>query len=1332
MIKTRLFFTGLLGFWSLLLTAQVLPYPILFCTQIPNPQGFASSMETFGNQHASMSAAPRGGDLYIRYTDGTLKNLTATAGFGQTGQQGANSIAVRDPHVHWSGTKALFSMAVGAPTQQYQWLEFKWKLYEITGLGLNETPVITLVPNQPTGYNNIQPIYGTDERIIFSSDRPRGGWAHLYPQHDEYESSDIVTGLWKIDPTACDPNEALEMLTHSPSGDFTPIIDHWGRVIFTRWDHLQRDQQADADIMDNAGYGTFNYQTEAANAPKTNILPDIEVFPEPRSSRTDLLSLPAWANTNGQTINMFNPWMMNENGTDLEILNHLGRHEMDTYIDRNFTNDDNLDYYGSYLAPDDSPIRAMFHIQESPGTPGLYFGTEAGEFGSHASGMIVSVNAPPGTHPEDVEFTYITHPDTRSPDGTPSPNHTGLYRDPLPISNGQVVVMHTSETDYDENIGSSSNPLSRYDYRLRLLVPAGNYFKADTINNLTGAGISKTVTWWTPDLLATYSGKLWETYPVEVRARAIPDTTTLNEETLPAIEQALFDSANVNLADFRKFLRRNNLSMLVTRDVTSRDDADHQQPFNLKVFGSAHQTVDPDSPTPIYEVKYLQYIQGDQIRGKGGIANPQPGRRVLSRFLHDSLPMIYNQPTTGAQGSANIFPDGSVAALVPANRAVAWQLTDVNNKGIVRERLWLSAVPGEIRVCSSCHGESTLNQANLTSPQNPPQALTSLLNRIKVFDRDADGFTDINDAFPTDPTRHLAEPLSEEFVAGLVGWLNQNPDNDAVFWAEKTAVPCYVKSAMVNNRKSGAIGKVDKLRRFVHLQDMDDVKLSFDVAYARYNATKFDRLRVIVVGCDGSTEVVYDKSGSALATAPDQTALFQPLNCDQWRNECINLSAYAGKTVELVFENINGFGNRLFLDNVHVLENDTGVPLPLFSGEENPCTNATEIYSFDAPPPPGLLIFWEISGGTILSGQGTAAVTVKWGLASGEGKISVRLGQTCLATSTQNFEIQPGITASIAADPANGLPICSSGNVNLSTPTGSNLVFQWYKNDVIQPGATAPNFVAATAGNYKVVVENTVSTCAADATFSVLENYACNPNFCTSSGGTASEWIQSFAAAGISNVSGNDGGYGNFLDVSPLVLPKGTLLTYNLSPGFAAAALAERWRIWVDYNKDGDFADAGELLFSIAGTGNLTKNYTIPNTRPSGVTRMRVSMKRGAYPANCGNFTQGEVEDYVVIIGSATPASPPPTASKSVGSGAKSNDEFTIFPNPADRLVTLAFSENGESGDIQIFDALGRNILILRREAGENQLTFDVSRWPPGLYFAKIGEMMVGRFAVQR
>src|SRR5437763_2432945 len=270
--------------------------------------------------------------------------------------QGAASIAVREPSVHWSGTKALFSMVIGAPTQQYVWETYHWQIYEITGLGANETPVIRKIANQPASYNNVSPFYGTDDRILFTSDRPRSGERHLYPQLDEYEEAPTVTGLWSLDPATGD----LRMLDHAPSGLFTPSIDSFGRVIFTRWDHLQRDQQADADAMGGSTYGTFDYADESAGAAR--LAQRMEVFPEPRSARTDLL---AGTNLTGNSINHFFPWEINEDGTSEETLDHVGRHELHGYFDRSMTDAGLVEFNrGGNI------VNNLFQLREDPARPG--------------------------------------------------------------------------------------------------------------------------------------------------------------------------------------------------------------------------------------------------------------------------------------------------------------------------------------------------------------------------------------------------------------------------------------------------------------------------------------------------------------------------------------------------------------------------------------------------------------------------------------------------------------------------------------------------------------------------------------------------------------------------------------------------------------------------------------------------------------------------------------------------------------------------------------------------------------------------------------------------
>ena len=318
--------------------------PILFVTQVPAAQGFGSVVETFNNHVPTMTSCPRGGALWIRYPGGTLKNLTKAAGLGEEGLQGAGAIAVREPCVHWGGTKAIFSMVVGAPTAQYQTTTFRWQLYEIAGLGVGATPVVTKVSNQPA-YNNVSPCYASDGRILFTSDRPRDGQAHLHPQLDEYESAPVVTGIWRLDPAT----GAVALLQHAPSGSFSVGVDSAGRVVFTRWDHLLRDQQADAERKGGYAYGTYDWSDESASS--VALATASEVFPSPRKSWIDFVNqtpgyagdLAGWRpNLVGIAFNLFQPWTMNQDGTDEETINHIGRHELGGYIDRAFDDDANL------------------------------------------------------------------------------------------------------------------------------------------------------------------------------------------------------------------------------------------------------------------------------------------------------------------------------------------------------------------------------------------------------------------------------------------------------------------------------------------------------------------------------------------------------------------------------------------------------------------------------------------------------------------------------------------------------------------------------------------------------------------------------------------------------------------------------------------------------------------------------------------------------------------------------------------------------------------------------------------------------------------------------
>ncbi len=700
--------------------AAPLPYPILFVTQVPIPADFTTIGSVFGNHLPDVDSAGRGGDLWILYPSGQLRNLTKEAGFGVEGFQGAGAIAVREPAVDWTGTKALFSMVVGATTERYEYVTTWWQIYEVTGLAAGETAQVRKLPGQPAEANNVSPIYGTDGRVIFTSDRPRSGERHHYPQLDEYEEVPTNTGLWSLDPASGD----LRLLDHAPSGAFRPLVDSFGRVVYTRWDHLERDQQADADALEGDTYGTFDYADESAGAAR---LPRREeVFPEPRRVREDLL---AGTPLEGHSFNHFFPWQINEDGSELETLNHLGRHELHEYFNRSRHDDDNLEELIGYTVErvNPNPLENLLQIAEDPRAPGRYLGIDAPEFETHASGRIVALAAPPERAADAIAVEYLTHPATRetTPEGeSAAAGHSGHYRSPLPLADGTLVAVHAAATREDRNEGTRQRPRSRYAFRLKRLEKAGAYWTAGA--PLT-PGIRETISYWDPDELVEHSGELWELDPVAVRPRAKPAT---RGAPLPAPEAAVFAREGVDPEAFRAYMRARGLGLVVTRNVTTRDALDRQQPFNLRVAGGG--TASRGSAGREYAVSHLQLFQGDQVRGLGGIADPRRGRRVLARVLHDDAAAAANRLAGGAAENVAVAPDGSVAAFVPAHRAVTWQLTDPAGEAVVRERYWLTVQTGEVRVCPSCHGPSSKDQEGRPAATNEPEALARLLRAWKA------------------------------------------------------------------------------------------------------------------------------------------------------------------------------------------------------------------------------------------------------------------------------------------------------------------------------------------------------------------------------------------------------------------------------------------------------------------------------------------------------------------------------------------------------------------------------------------------------------------------
>jgi hypothetical protein len=528
--------------------------PVLFITATPSSanygqnKDFSHFVSLVSNHRADARRAPRGGDLYIRYDDGTLRNLTAEAGYGTTPGQ---EICVREANVHWSGQKAVFSMVVGGTGTNPPVVFFQ--LYEATGILQGQTVSITKVPGQPTNKNNLQPVYTTDGSIIFVTDLPATKKVSHYPPRDEYESSFVNSGLWKL---TADGSE-LVVIDHCPSGDFTPIIDSFGRVIFTRWDHLKRDQQHDLWIdqqfdwnettqsFDATPVGSrsrgraFTYASEDDDAVWWPAQYGDEFFPEngrlhpgKNVPGANPLAIPHayWdqdyvPGMEQQDFNFFTPWMINEDGSDGEVLNHLGRHELFTFVPKALTSLPDFSRSGKQ-------VLSFHQIREHPTVPGRYYGVSAAEFGKHGAGRIIALDSPPSLNPDLIPATYVdVTPVSAANWATGSPND--LYRDPMIRQDGTIwaacsaTFNEVTSTLPDPAPGTSTPyPLSSsYQFKIRQLVPNGKGFLE--AGPALCPDIIKTVSYTTnaffsPSRQSTYTGPMWELYPVEVVPRTPP------------------------------------------------------------------------------------------------------------------------------------------------------------------------------------------------------------------------------------------------------------------------------------------------------------------------------------------------------------------------------------------------------------------------------------------------------------------------------------------------------------------------------------------------------------------------------------------------------------------------------------------------------------------------------------------------------------------------------------------------------------------------------------------------------------------------------------------
>ncbi|TDH26763.1 T9SS type A sorting domain-containing protein [Segetibacter sp. 3557_3] len=285
---------------------------------------------------------------------------------------------------------------------------------------------------------------------------------------------------------------------------------------------------------------------------------------------------------------------------------------------------------------------------------------------------------------------------------------------------------------------------------------------------------------------------------------------------------------------------------------------------------------------------------------------------------------------------------------------------------------------------------------------------------------------------------------------------------------------------------------------------------------------------------------------------------------------------------------------------------------------------------------------------------------------------------------------------------------------------------------------TAPyeySWSGVAAGNYSITAKasDNAGLSTTSAAVLIMVNY-CVPAY--TSGCSADDFINTFSFNTLANNSGCSNGtakgYTNYAPAGTFTTSVNRGQSYSMSMQ-SGKKRSQGFGVWIDYNGDKDFDDAGEFVYAspIVAKSLFTTTITIPATATLGATRLRVRCKYNSTITSaepCTSMSWGEAEDYTIAI-SSTSASAPTVNNTSpaiINMAPKTDDavgpvlRIKALPNPTIACFTLILqSDKVESMDVKVIDAVGRLIEMRSKVASNSSLTIG-DKYRPGIYYVEI------------
>ena len=289
-----------------------------------------------------------------------------------------------------------------------------------------------------------------------------------------------------------------------------------------------------------------------------------------------------------------------------------------------------------------------------------------------------------------------------------------------------------------------------------------------------------------------------------------------------------------------------------------------------------------------------------------------------------------------------------------------------------------------------------------------------------------------------------------------------------------------------------------------------------------------------------------------------------------------------------------------------------------------------------------------------------------------------------------------------------------------------------YQGTTLKGSSTTTSYTVTglsplTAYSFSVKAKDAAGNVSAASNVVNVTTTAAGVTYCTSQGNnTADERIGKVVFGTINNTSTGTTGYENYTAISTNA-SRGTAYTITITPTWTSTVYSEGYAVFIDYNQDGDFTDAGETVWTKATStaSTATGTITIPATATLGTTRLRVSMKYNGIPTSCESFSYGQVEDYSINI-TASGA----IVSDGIAGGLIETVEtsaFAMYPNPVEGELNVSVA-NQAGYTFRITNALGQQV-------GSGNLSgnpIDVSALQTGLYIIELkndSKRIVKKFA---